>query len=213
MADFLFRECEWDGCLFRFPAEAEQEGAQRCPRCGSATRVAAVTPVFAPPPGVNGSKRSISGLLDNIRSIHNVGSIFRSADGARLQHLYLSGITATPSHPKLSKAALGAQERVAWTHSLNGPRLGASLRDQGFQLMGIETAVAAQSLYAPRLVFDERPLVIIAGNERAGIDPDLLALCDHVLALPMGGSKRSLNVAVAFGIVAYQLRFGPALRD
>jgi tRNA G18 (ribose-2'-O)-methylase SpoU len=155
------------------------------------------------------SSAVIAGLLDNIRSIHNVGSMFRSADGAGLRHLYLNGITATPAQPKLTKAALGAQERVPWSYDSNGPRLAFSLKEQGYQLVAVETSERAQPLFGTGFASVTTPLVIVVGNERAGIDPGVLAHCDIVVSLPMDGTKRSLNVAVAFGIVAYTLRYGP----
>lgn len=205
---YEFRECAWDGCLFRFPAEVSGAGSSRCPRCGSAAlQVAAALPSeVLPLPPVAGP--GLVGMLDNIRSIHNVGSIFRTADGAGLQQLFLSGITATPAHPKLHKAALGAQERIPWTYDLNGPRLAQALREAGYKLVALETGARAQSLLGAGVRVADTPLAIVVGNERAGIDPGVLELCHFVVALPMGGSKRSLNVAVAFGIAAYALRYG-----
>lgn len=148
-----------------------------------------------------------SGLLDNIRSLHNVGSMFRSADGADVKHLYLCGITATPMHPNLGKAALGAQESVSWTYGLNGVDMAQSLKATGHELWAVETAAESQAFFDTELALASRRVVIVVGNERAGIDPGLLALCDRVLSLPMAGQKRSLNVAVAFGIVCYHLRY------
>lgn len=208
MDDYEFRECEWEGCLFRFPVEVESPGAGRCPLCGAATHVVAAPVVAAANQQVY-SHATIAGLLDNIRSIHNVGSMFRSADGAGLQHLYLNGITATPAQPKLTKAALGAQERVPWSYETNGPLLALSLKQKGYHLLAVETSEQARPLFEAELAGGAMPLVIVVGNERAGIDPGVLAHCDSVVSLPMNGTKRSLNVAVAFGIVAYTLRYGP----
>jgi 23S rRNA (guanosine2251-2'-O)-methyltransferase len=209
--EFEFRECEWDGCLFRFPVEVEIGAGNRCPRCGSGTRFAGIPHQTLSGYPYEGSDQLLVGVLDNIRSIHNVGSIFRTSDGARLQHLYLNGITATPANAKLNKAALGAQERVPWTYRLNGPQLAMSLKQQGYFLLGLETAESEQPLFSAGQNLDGKPLAIIVGNERAGIDPGILAQCDMMLSLPMGGIKRSLNVAVAFGIVAYYLRYGAAV--
>lgn len=205
---YEFRECEWDGCLFRFPAEVGDEGSLRCPRCGSAALKGAdaLTMEMPPQPTVDGAV--LAGMLDNIRSIHNVGSMFRTADGAGLQHLYLNGITATPAHPKLHKAALGAQERMPWTYGLNGPRMAQELREAGYRLIALETGARAQPLFGAEISLADAPLALVVGNERAGIDPGVLDLCDLVVALPMGGSKRTLNVAVAFGIATYALRYG-----
>jgi tRNA G18 (ribose-2'-O)-methylase SpoU len=148
---------------------------------------------------------SFEALLDNIRSIHNVGSMFRTADGAGLAHLHLCGMTATPAHPKLSKAALGAQEKVSWSHSPNGLETAVSLKEQGYRLWAIEATENAQPFFAADPVLPHSRIIVIVGNENAGIDPDILHICDRVFSLPMYGFKESLNVAVAFGIVAYHL--------
>jgi tRNA G18 (ribose-2'-O)-methylase SpoU len=135
--------------------------------------------------------------------------MFRTADGAGVDHLHLLGITATPDHPRLAKAALGAHETVPWSYHRHGPDAAAGLRDQGFQLWALERTAELSpqvSLYEAEPL--SGPLALIVGNERAGVDPALLALCDGVFTLPMSGEKSSLNVAVAFGIAVYHLRFG-----
>jgi tRNA G18 (ribose-2'-O)-methylase SpoU len=152
---------------------------------------------------------SFSALLDNIRSIHNVGSMFRTADGAGVCHLYLCGMTASPAHPKLGKAALGAQERVPWTYALNGVDLALSLKEQGNQLWAIDVLQEAESFFDADLTIGSQNITVVVGNERAGIDPGILTLCNRMLYLPMAGHKRSLNVAVAFGIISYHLRYVP----
>lgn len=143
-------------------------------------------------------------LLDNVRSLFNVGSIFRSADGAGVSHLYLCGFTPTPTNPKLAKTALGAEQTVGWSHHNNAVDLALSLRAQGHRLWALEALPGAT------IIFDAPPLdgstVLVAGNEVTGIDPDLLALCSCTLAIPMYGRKRSLNVATAFGVAAVVLR-------
>ena len=147
----------------------------------------------------------MAGLLDNIRSIHNVGSIFRSADGAGVAHLHLAGITATPEHPRLAKAALGAHETVHWTYFPNALDAAHALRAQGYHLIALEPAADGPPSFTPR---PADRLALVVGNERAGVDPGVLALCDAVLSLPMSGRKTSLNAAVAFGIGVYYLRYG-----
>lgn len=134
--------------------------------------------------------------------------MFRTADGAGVGHLHLCGITATPEHPKLAKAALGAQERVAWSSGLNGVDTAVALREQGHPLWALESTPDAVPLFERTLPESGKPIVLVVGNERAGVDPGILAQCEQVLALPMLGMKRSLNAAVAFGIAVYALRFG-----
>lgn len=207
---YLFLQCADERCRFRFPAEAAEAEALRCPRCRG--RVAAVAEAATGGSATEREPQSsapvaphIVGVLDNIRSIHNVGSMFRSADGAGLSHLYLTGITATPEHPKLGKAALGAENTVAWSYHPNGVDAVAQLRERGYRLWALErTADAGKGAIDVPL----EPLALVVGNERAGVDPGILAQCEAVLALPMLGQKASLNAAVAFGIAVYYLRFG-----
>lgn len=206
---FEIWQCSNASCRFRFPAEVGMQQAQRCPRCGQPTQVVGQvqengemgTAVPTPPP----SSPPLAALLDNIRSIHNVGSMFRTADGAGLNHLYLCGITATPEHPKLAKAALGAHEAIPWSQWNNGVDTAVSLQAQGYTLWAIEATPQAEPLYEAEITLPG-PTALIVGNEKAGVDPGLLTLCDRVFCLPMYGRKRSLNAAVAFGIAAYTIR-------
>lgn len=178
-----------------------------CPRCSGILDLVPAHPKHEGRAGLQPkSPAPVRALLDNIRSIHNVGSMFRTADGAGLDHLYVCGITATPEHPRLAKTALGAEQAVSWSSHPNAIDLAHSLRDKGMQLWALERAVQSNRL--PVAATSDTPVVLIVGNERSGVDPGLLALCDHVIELPMSGGKGSLNAAVAFGIAAYALRFG-----
>jgi tRNA G18 (ribose-2'-O)-methylase SpoU len=212
--DYIFLQCRNEACRFRFPAERTASERLACPRCQSALVVAAGAAIDKPAPQSRPpSGRSIVALLDNIRSIHNVGSMFRSADGAGVSCLHLAGITATPDHPKLKKAALGAQETVGWVYHLNAVDAAETLRVEGYRLVALErlSPSGRESLFSTEWT-DER-LALVLGNERAGVDPGILALCDAVFALPMIGRKSSLNAAVAFGIAVYYLRFGVQLNE
>jgi len=142
-------------------------------------------------------------LVDNVRSTFNVGSIFRSADGAGVSHLYLCGITPTPAHPKLAKTALGAEQTVPWTHYKNSLECVQLLAAAGYQLWALEAMATAVSIFTAPL--PAAPLALVIGNEVAGVDPGLLAHCTQIVALPMYGAKRSLNVATAFGAAAVLL--------
>lgn len=145
-------------------------------------------------------------LLDNLRSVHNVGSIFRTAEGAGLKRIHLAGITPTPTNAKLKKTALGADETVAWCYHLNGLDAARELKDQGYQLWALEGGERAVALMEMSLTLPER-LVLVVGSEVCGVDPAILALCEKVFYLPMQGHKASLNVAVATGVAVYCLRF------
>lgn len=205
---YVFVQCRDRGCRMRFPAPAGEAGALRCPLCRGEIIVAVAAldkPASAP---ITPGETRLVGLLDNIRSIHNVGSMFRTADGAGLAHLHLAGITATPDHPKLAKAALGAQQTVGWTYHANGVDAAAQLQTEGYQLWALERLTATERPTVTALDPPAGPVALVVGNERAGVDPAILALCDAVFSLPMAGQKSSLNAAVAFGIALYYLRFG-----
>lgn len=204
---FSIRQCGNVGCRFRFPAAAGSE--ERCPQCGGATAVAATpyakrdTAIAHPTPGLH-----LELLLDNIRSLYNVGSIFRTADGAGVKHVHLAGITATPEHPKLTKTALGADSQMGWSYSRNGVDTAVRLQAQGYRLWALEDAPEAMSLYEMGINGEDgRPVLLIVGNENVGIDPAILQRCERILAIPMLGVKDSLNVAVACGIAIYHLCF------
>jgi tRNA G18 (ribose-2'-O)-methylase SpoU len=209
---YQIRQCVNEGCRFRFPALAGIR--ERCPTCGDSTAVTTTLPhtkrhPITPHPA---NPLPIELLLDNIRSLYNVGSIFRTADGAGVSHLHLCGITATPEHPKLAKTALGAEGQLSWSYSRNGVDTAVTLQNQGYQLWALENTAEATSLFQAKVVedglADGRPILLIVGNENVGIDPAILTRCDQIFSLPMQGIKDSLNVAVAFGIALYHIRFG-----
>ncbi|GAB4532643.1 MAG: hypothetical protein Fur0018_21400 [Anaerolineales bacterium] len=199
-------QCTRPECGFRFPAEADHPTASRCPQCGaptlgSSTFLAAAQP-FAASPQVS---VHLEALLDNLRSAWNVGSIFRIADGAGVKRLHLCGTTPPGDHPRIPKTALGAEHTIGWRYHLNGLYAARALLEEGYRLWALETTVGAESLFDLLPVNTPERLALVLGNERTGIDPDILALCDRHLYLPMLGIKESLNVAVAFGIAAYAL--------
>lgn len=202
--NFYFCECQNEQCRFRYPVTGGRLGLDACPRCGGETAVIHTIAAAPQKPSPARAKGQLSALLDNIRSVYNVGSIFRTADGAGLRHLYLGGITAPPTHPKIAKTALGAESSIGWSHHLNGVETAVTLKQQGHQLWALETAANAIPLSEAKLPADQ-PVTLIIGNEIAGIDPGLLALSDCIVKIPMRGIKESLNVATAFGIAVYHL--------
>lgn len=208
---FQMRQCQNERCRFRFPLPADGQETIACPQCGAATAFTGWPfGAHAPAPAAPVQGPPIEALLDNIRSVFNVGAMFRTADGAGLRHLYLCGMTATPQHPRLAKTALGAERAVSWTRHLNALDAARHLKAQGARLWALESGPHSESLFDVAPGRQSTPLVLIVGNERAGVDPQLLAICDLLLHIPMAGVKESLNVAIAFGVAAYALRYNLA---
>ncbi len=204
------RQCSRDTCRFRFPWTDTDPPTPNCPRCGAPVVVIHERAISTEPLELTQApsfSQPIHALLDNIRSTFNVGSILRSSDGAGVQHLYLCGTTPTPEHPKVAKTALGAETQIPWSWHPNGVDLAQQLQAAGAHLWALEEGANAVSLYEAPYPTDGQPLVLIVGHEVAGVDPDLLSLCEEIITLPMLGQKRSLNVAIAFGIATYGLRF------
>lgn len=147
-------------------------------------------------------KLPVSLLLDNIRSMYNVGSFFRTADGAGLERIYLSGITARPPKNAIAKTALGAEEAVPWVDCQSPLATVDELRGHGYEIAAIETAVTAVDLFDWR---PKWPVLLLFGHEVDGVQPELLGRCDTFVRLPMLGIKHSLNVSSAGAIVLYEL--------
>jgi tRNA G18 (ribose-2'-O)-methylase SpoU len=141
-------------------------------------------------------------LLDNVRSMYNVGAFFRAADGAGLEKVCLCGITAHPPKKAISKTALGAEEVVAWEHDWDAIQMTERLRSGGYEIAAIETSLHSVDLFEWQPKF---PVCVAFGNEVEGLRPELLEMADTHVRIPMLGKKTSLNVATAAGIVLYEL--------
>ena len=143
----------------------------------------------------------ISILVENVRSVHNVGSIFRSADGFGAEKIYLTGYTAHPPREDLHKTALGAEDAVPWEYYEDPLDAAAVIQKQGIRLILIEQTKQSKSMYEIDWQF---PLCYILGNEVSGVSEELSAMADIHVELPMRGIKQSLNVSVAAGVVGYE---------
>lgn len=203
-------QCLKPECRLRFPILSSSTQLVKCPKCGSPTRLVKAFPIINET--VQGNALSygyppLEALLDNIRSALNVGSIFRSADGAGLQHLYLCGITPAPGDPKIAKTALGAEFTIPWSLHWDGIEIARALGEQGKRLWALEATASSQSIFELTNELDNRTIVLVVGNEVSGIDPGIMQLCERSIYIPMLGTKKSLNVAVAFGIAIYMLRY------
>lgn len=144
--------------------------------------------------------RNIVCVLDNLRSRENVGSIFRTSDGAGVSKLYLCGTTPCPPHEKISKTALGAEEIVLWEYNKQIWRVIDRLKKEGYEIIGIEKTGQAKDVSSYKY---HKPVALIFGNEVEGIGRNIIDKCDRVLSIPMQGQKESLNVSVAFGVAVY----------
>lgn len=142
-------------------------------------------------------------LLDNVRSVGNVGSMFRTADAAGLGGLVLCGMTATPPRPDMEKTALGATETVPWDYWRDPAAAVAALRARGVTIAALEQTERAVDITTWRPDF---PCCLVCGHEVDGVDAAVLDQADVHVQIPMAGAKRSLNVAVSFGIAAFALR-------
>ena len=143
----------------------------------------------------------ISILVENVRSVHNVGSIFRSADGFGAEKIYLTGYTAHPPREDLHKTALGAEDVVPWEYHENPTMAAQAIKKQGISLVLVEQTHDSQSIYGMDIQF---PICFMVGNEIKGVSENLSKLADIHVELPMRGIKQSLNVSVAVGVVGYE---------
>lgn len=143
-------------------------------------------------------------VLDDVRSLHNVGSVFRSADAFRVEAVYLCGITATPPHPEIHKTALGGEDSVAWRYFPTATEAIESLHDDGFFVYSIEQVEGSTKLQNLQLDTDKRYAVVL-GNEVKGVHQEVVDMSDGCLEIPQFGTKHSLNVSVTAGMVIWEV--------
>ncbi len=149
-------------------------------------------------------------ILHNIRSLHNVGSIFRTADGAGVEKLYLCGITPSPLNrfkevvPEIAKTALGAEKSVAWEKAADALLVIGQLKKDGYHIIALEQDTRSVPYYSLRTThYSLDKLALIVGAEVDGLPAEILKKCDTIIEIPMHGTKESLNVSVAFGIAVF----------
>ncbi len=151
--------------------------------------------------------RDIVVLAHNIRSLWNVGSIFRSADAFAVSHVYLTGYTAVPPRKEISKTALGAEQWVPWSYENDVAIVIDRCRQQGFDIVALECTKTSEPIWQQNR---SKSICLVLGHEVLGVSEELLALCDSSMHIPMSGKKNSLNVSVACGIALYEHRRLPA---
>lgn len=143
-------------------------------------------------------------ILDNVRSLHNIGSVFRTSDAFRVECIYLCGITATPPHPEMHKTALGAEFTVDWKYVNNAVEAVDNLRQEGYVVFSVEQAENSIMLEDMRLEQGKRYAVVL-GNEVKGVQQEVIDHSDGCIEIPQYGTKHSLNVSVTAGIVIWDL--------
>jgi len=143
-------------------------------------------------------------LLDNIRSLHNVGSSFRTADAFRVEKIFLTGITGTPPNREIHKTALGATESVDWSYHENPAAQVQQLKDAGYQIVVIEQTTSSRPLQEFRPDIGKK-YCFVFGNEVNGVSEEVIAMADDALEIPQSGTKHSLNVSVCLGLVVWEV--------
>ena len=143
-------------------------------------------------------------VLDDVRSLHNVGSVFRSGDAFRVEAVYLCGITATPPHPDIHKTALGGEDSVAWRYFPTATEAVESLHNDGFFVYSIEQVEGSTKLQNLQLDTDKH-YAIVLGNEVKGVHQEVVDMSDGCLEIPQFGTKHSLNVSVTAGMVIWEV--------
>ena len=151
----------------------------------------------------NTRKFPLTLVLDNVRSLHNVGAAFRTADAFAVEKIWLCGITGRPPHRDITKTALGSTESVAWEYAPSTLEVLHQLKAAGYVLVAVEQTTESVSLSDFALEAG-RPYALVMGNEVFGVDDEVLALCDAAVEIPQFGTKHSLNVSVAAGVVLWQ---------
>jgi len=140
-------------------------------------------------------------ICDNIRSLENIGSIFRTSDALKADKIFLCGICGKPPQQKISKTALGAEKLMKWEYHASSWKLIERLKKQGISIIVLEQGGMNLKRFKPKF-----PLALVIGNEVKGVSKSVLKRADKIVSIPMKGKKESLNVAVAFGIAAYNIR-------
>ena len=149
------------------------------------------------------NKLPLAVILDEVRSLHNIGSVFRTSDAFLVERIYLCGITATPPHPKMHKTALGAEDTVDWKYVKHTLEAVEELHNEGYTVLSIEQVEGSTMLDELELEPDKK-YAIVMGNEVKGVQQEVIDACDGCIEIPQYGTKHSLNVSVTTGIVLWE---------
>ncbi|MFK7843919.1 MAG: TrmH family RNA methyltransferase [Rhodothermales bacterium] len=160
-------------------------------------------PRTTPADSLNKERHPIVAIVDNVRSIHNVGSFFRTSDGAWIEKIILTGISGTPDNRALHKTALGAQDTISWEYVPDTKTAVLQLKKLGYKVLALELT-DSPTLYDD-LTLQDFPLALVVGNELTGVSDEVIDVLDGALEIPQYGTKQSLNVSVAYGIAVFDL--------
>ena len=149
------------------------------------------------------NKLPLAVILDEVRSLHNIGSVFRTSDAFLVERIYLCGITATPPHPEMLKTALGAEDTVDWKYVKHTLEAVEELHNEGYTVLAIEQVEGSTMLDELELEPDKK-YAIVMGNEVKGVQQEVIDACDGCIEIPQYGTKHSLNVSVTTGIVLWE---------
>lgn len=149
------------------------------------------------------NKIPVTIVLDNVRSMHNVGSVFRTADAFRVEQIFLTGITATPPHREIHKTALGATDSVKWGYAKDPVVIIKQLKAEGYQVVVIEQTSSSVELQKFSIDMTKK-YCLVFGNEVSGVSESIIDLCDHAIEIPQSGTKHSLNISVCAGVVIWE---------
>lgn len=208
LAHSVIRECSNPECKFRFPDTNFLETQIPCPICNSSTNL-----IHRIDLSIDNRKKNFwqipiefISVLDNIRSVYNVAAIFRTALGFGLRKIFLCGITPTPNHKNFNKSSLGAEKFISWEKSFNCVDQCKALQKVRYRIISIETSDKAISiLKVNKKTFAWNKIAVVVGNEISGVDPEVIALSNLVISIPINGANKSFNVTTAFGIAVYHL--------
>lgn len=149
-------------------------------------------------------KHKVIVILDDVRSMHNVGSVFRTADAFAIEAIYLCGYTPTPPHRDIHKTALGATETVAWKHFSTTMDAVNAAKKQGYTIYAVEQA--HKSIPLQQLAWNKtQPIALVFGNEVSGVNEEVMAIADSCIEIPQWGAKHSLNISVSVGVVLWEM--------
>ena len=151
----------------------------------------------------NATRAPLIVLVDNVRSLYNVGSIFRTSDGAMIEKLILAGFTPYPPRKEIEKTALGSTKSVPWEYTKHPTETIQKLKERGYKICCLE--LTDKSIHYNDIKKTDFPICLVIGNEINGVSKEVIELCDLAIEIPMYGIKQSLNVAVAYGIAVFEL--------